>query len=291
VQKNVFNVAPNSQKGGIWMSGGAPAVDEKNNIYLITGNGTFDATNDAAPNNDYGDSLLDMNTNLQVSQYFTPDDQLRDVQNDVDFGAGGAAVLADLPLGNTIVHALICGGKDGNLFVLNRDLLGGFGNAVAVQTIAFGYAIYATGAFWNNHFYLGGLRGPLEAFALNTANANLTKTSTSANVFGFAGATPSVSANGTTGGIVWAMDTGNYCTNQSKGCGPVVLYAYDATNVQTQLWSSALVAADAAGNAIKFTVPTIANGKVYVGTRGNNTGGADASTSAPGELEIYGLKP
>ena len=291
VQKNVFNVAPHTQKGGIWMSGGAPAVDAGNNLYVLTGNGTFDATNDDAPNNDYGDSLLQLNSTLQVSQYFTPSDQLSDLQKDSDFGAGGAAVLADLPAGNTIIHALICGGKDGNLFVINRDMLGGFGDAVAVQKIAFGYAIFATGAFWNNHFYLGGLRGPLTAFTLNTANANLTRTSASKNVYGFAGATPSVSASAATNGVVWAMDTGNYCTPHSAGCGPVVLYAYDATNMQTQLWSSAQVPADAAGNAIKFTVPTVANGKVYVGTRGNNVGGGDASTSAPGELDIYGLKP
>jgi hypothetical protein len=290
-QKAVLNVTPNTQGGGIWMGGGAPAVDSNSNLYIVTGNGTFDAVSGSAPQNDYGDSLLRLSAALQVSQYFTPSDQLADAQNDIDFGSGGAALLADLPAGNTVTHALICGGKDGVLFVLNRDLLGGFGDAAAVQTINIGHPIFARGAFWNNNFYLGGVGGPLIAFQLNTTNAHFTQTSTSAHIFGFTGATPSVSSAATQNGVVWALDTGSYCTPQSSSCGPAVLYAYDANNAATELWNSALTASDAAGNAVKFTVPTIANGKVYVGTRGNNKGGAVGSTNVPGELDIYGLRP
>ena len=290
-QKAVLNVTPNTQRGGIWMSGGAPAVDSNNSLYILTGNGAFDAFNSSAPNNDYGDSLLQLNTTLQISQYFTPSDDVEDALNDSDFGSGGAALLADLPAGNTVTHALICGGKDSVLFVLNRDLLGGFGDQAAVQTINFGHPIFATGAFWNNNFYLGGVGGPLTAFQLNTTNAHFTQTSVSAHAYGFAGATPSVSSSAAQNGIVWALETGSYCTHQSPSCGPAVLYAYDATNVATELWNSTLTASDAAGNAVKFTVPTVANGKVYVGTRGNNKGGADSSTNVPGELDIYGLKP
>ena len=290
-QQAVFNVTPNTQGGGIWMGGGAPAVDSNSNLYILTGNGTFDAVGGSAPHNDYGDSLLRLNTALQVSQYFTPSDQLADAQNDIDFGSGGAALLADLPAGNTVTHALICGGKDSVLFVLNRDLLGGLGDAAAVQTINTGHSIYATGAFWNNNFYLGGVGGPLTAYRLNTTNAHFTQVSASANNYGFPGATPSVSSAAAQNGVVWALDNGSYCTPQSPRCGAAVLHAYDANNAATELWNSALTAADVAGNAIKFTVPTVANGRVYVGTRGNNTGGADGSTSVPGELDIYGLKP
>ncbi len=91
--------------------------------------------------------------------------------------------------------------------------------------------------------------------------------------------------------MVWGIETTNYCTNQSHGCGPAVLHAYDASNLASELWNSGQNAGDAAGNAVKFTVPTVANGKVYVGTRGNNTGGVFGSTSVSGEVDVYGLKP
>ncbi|GAC1698319.1 MAG: hypothetical protein PVS2B3_10110 [Steroidobacteraceae bacterium] len=130
------------------------------------------------------------------------------------------------------------------------------------------------------------------AFDLSTRKFNpTTPVSSAKNVVIFPGTTPSVSALGTSNGIVWALDNSQYCTSQSPGCGPAILYAYDAGNLATQLWNSSLSGADTAGNAVKFTVPTVANGKVYIGTRGNNIGGADNSTSVPGEVDVYGLKP
>jgi outer membrane protein assembly factor BamB len=114
---------------------------------------------------------------------------------------------------------------------------------------------------------------------------------TSAGVsFGFPGATPSISASSaTTDGIVWATDSRLYCTPQSPGCGPAVLHAFDATKLSTELWNSSQAAGDKAGFAVKFTVPTVANGKVYIGTRGNDTG--TGTSSILGELDVYGLKP
>ena len=216
---------------------------------------------------------------------------MADDQSDRDFGSGGAAVLADLPAGNTVTHALVCGGKDGTLYVLNRDLLGGFGDSAAVQTIALGYGLFSTSAIWNNYLFAAGSGGPLTSYQLNTSTVQFTRATSSSHAYGFPGSTPSVSAAGTQNGVVWALDTHSYCTRQSSACGPVVLHAYDATNLSSELWNSSLNAGDAAGFAVKFSVPTVANGRVYVGTRGNNTGGADGSTSTPGELEIYGLKP
>ena len=287
VQKAVLNVAPHEQKSGIWMSGGAPAADAENNLFVITGNGTYNAAT-----NDYGDSLLKVTPALTVAQSFTPSDEVNDGNQDDDFGSGGAAILADLPAGNNVVHALICGGKDHEVYVLNRDMLGGLGDAASVQHFDFGSSVFATGALWNNTFYLGGFNGKLQAYTLNTANAQFTLSSTSTHTYGFAGATPSVSSSGATqNGIVWTVETGAYCTHHSGACGPAVLFANDAANVATSLWNSSLIAADAAGYAVKFTLPTVANGRVYVGTRGNNTGGVDTSTSTPGELDIYGLKP
>jgi hypothetical protein len=132
----------------------------------------------------------------------------------------------------------------------------------------------------------------MRAFTLDPSTSILgSNPTTTSHAYGLTGSTPSVSAAGTANGIVWGLDDTNYCTDQSPGCSPSVLYAYDAINALTPLWNSAANAADTAGNAVKFTVPTVANGKVYVGTRGNNIGGADNSTTMPGELNIYALKP
>jgi Malectin domain/Chitobiase/beta-hexosaminidase C-terminal domain len=138
---------------------------------------------------------------------------------------------------------------------------------------------------------MAGVGGHLQAFSFNTSTGkiNALNVSQSSANFGFPGSTPSVSASGTTNGIVWALDNATYCTDQSTGCGPAVLHAYDGTNVHTELWNSTQGSGNAAGNAIKFTVPTVANGKVYVGTRGNNSGGSTSSTTIPGELDVYGL--
>ena len=289
-QTAVFNAAPDSQQAGIWMGGGAPAVDSNGALYLVTGNGNFDATNNTSPNVDFGDSLLQLSAALAPLQYFSPSDQALDSSGDQDFGAGGAAVLADLAAGSPVSHLLICGGKDGSLYVLNRDLLGGSGDDTAVQKVDFGYRIFATGTFWNANYYLGGDKGPLAQYSLDPTIPRLNLAAVSSHVYGFGGSTPSVSAAALGSGIVWTVDNAQFCTGNAPACGPAVIYAHDASNVATELWDSAQNSADAAGNAVKFTVPTVANGKVYLGTRGNNTGGVSGSTTAGGELDVYGLK-
>jgi hypothetical protein len=292
-QTAVFNDTPNVQFGGIWMSGGAPAMDEYNNVYVITGNGGFDASSPTPPNNDYGDTFLQMTTGLRIEQYYTPSDQASDAAGDLDFGAGGTVVLADLPPGSPVTHIAMGGGKDGKLMVLNRDSMGGYdvNDNLYWQQITVG-PIYATGAYWNDTYYLAPANNPLMAYQLNTSTAqfSLASTANTPSLYVWPGSGPSVSANGLSDGIVWGLNTSQYCTNQSGGCGPAILYAYDATNLANELWDSTQVSSDAAGNAVKFTVPTVANGKVYVGTRGNNTGGVYGSTSVSGELEVYGLK-
>jgi len=285
-----FNTTPNEGEGGVWMAGEAPAVDSSGNLYLSTGNGEFDANSTSPPNNDYGDTLLQLTSSLGVNQYFTPSDELTLYQTDGDFGSGGAAVLADLPAGNTVTHALVCGGKDGSLYVLNRDLLGGMGDVFAVQKISLGHGIFSTAALWNNNLFVAPASGALNAYQLSPSTVQFGLTSVSAHTYKWPGATPSVSASAAQNGLVWALDNSSYCTKQSSSCGPTVLHAYDATDLATELWNSSTNPGDAAGFAVKFTVPTIANGRVYVGTRGNNIGGVDSATSTPGELEIYGLK-
>jgi hypothetical protein len=288
----VLNVTPNVGFGGIWMGGAAPSADSNNHLYVITGNAKFDVTNASAPNNDYGDSFLQLTTSLGISSYFTPSDQSSDNANDQDFGAGGSAVVLNLTSGS-LQHLVVGGGKDGTLYLLNGDSMGGSGDSNARQHFNINAPIFATGAFWNNNFYIAGVNGALVSYAFNNST-NLFNTSIgsqSGNTFGFPGASPSVSASGNTNGIVWALNNANYCTPQSSGCGPTVLHAFDGMNLATELWNSSQTSGDAAGNAVKFTVPTVANGKVYVGTRGNNAGGSYGSTSVSGELDVYGLKP
>ena len=307
-QTAIFNTAPNKGSAGIWMGGAAPAADSNNNLYLITGNGIFTASDTDAPNNDFGDSLIKLslptytsNTpqTLTVSQYFTPSDQYTfGVAMDGDFGSGGAAVLANLSTGGSIVHLIIGGGKDGNLYLLNSNNLGGYGDSHAWQRIQTGYSIFSTIAFWNQAIYLIPNGGAATSYTIDTSSApnrfieNAAGTST-AGTFGYPGSTPSISANGFTNGILWALDNTLFCIHgyATNGCGPTVLHAFDANSL-TELWNSSqsTTGSDTAGYAVKFTVPTIANGKVYIGTRGNDTGTENTSASTPGELDVYGLK-
>ena len=265
------------------MGGGAPAADSSNNLYVITGNGDFDGVND------FGDSFLRLNTSggLSLADWFTPYDQSSLDGGDQDVGSGGAVVLVDLASG-PVQHLLIGGGKagsgqSGEIYVVNRTSMGhnqSGNNSQIVQEFPLGAGIFSTAAFWQNTLYIAGAGGPVKAFALNPATSmfNPSPTSSSGNGFGFPGATPSVSSTGATNGIIWAIDSRAYgrpcCSN-----GPAVLHAYDATKLGTELWNSSKAAGgrDQAGNAVKFTVPTVANGKVYVGTRS--------------EITVYGLLP
>jgi hypothetical protein len=196
--------------------------------------------------------------------------------------------------------------------VLDGDNMGGYvangNNANARQSFSLYNlpakpAIFSTGAFWNNTYYLAAAGSALLAFpfdttALTFSTAAITAaggtTYKSVEPYGFPGSTPSISSSGAaSNGLVWTLSTTSYCTNGSSSCGPAILRAYDAGNLAHEVWNSKLVTGDAAGNAVKFTVPTVANGKVYVGTRGNNTGGASsgAAGAVDGQLDVYGLKP
>ena len=299
-QQAVLNVSPNSAEAGIWMAGGAPSVDSGGHLYVITGNGLFDGAATSGSSDDFGDSFLQLapgagQNHLGVSSFFTPSDQQTLYTGDGDFGSGGSALVLNLPTtGSAPQHLVVGGGKDGSLDRLNGDQMGGSGDANARQTWNLGHGIFATPAFWNNTLYIAPLGSPMLAYAFDPSGLQFTTTAASSSTptFPFPGTTASVSASGaSSNGIVWALDNHTYCTPQSSGCGPAVLHAWSAGSLASELWNSTEVGTDVAGNAVKFTVPTIANGKVYVGTRGNNTGGVYGSTSVSGELEVYGLKP
>ena len=292
-QVKVLNVSPDGSRSGIWMAGGAPAFDAAGNLYASTGNGTFDASS-APPNTDYGNTLIKISTSasLTVTSWFTPYDQDLLNMQDLDLGSSGVVILPDQASAPT--HLLIAAGKEGKAYLLNRDSLGSYCSGcpsdtnvvqsfVAFQNLG---SFWGTPAFWQNHLYLGGTQEPpaagdtIKLFDFNPATGlfNSTPASQSGAIFGYPGSIPSVSSQGANDGILWDADISAYGVPAPRQ-GPAVLHAYDATNLGSELWNSTQAASnrDQAGNAVKFTVPTVANGKVYIGTRT--------------EVDVYGLLP
>src|SRR3989441_2151350 len=271
----LFNTTPNGGLGGIWMSGTGPAADADGNIYVITGNGTFDT---AAPRTNYGDSFIRLSPagGLSVADFFTPANQSDLNEGDLDLGSGGAIVLPDSAGSEAHPHLLIGGDKQGVLYVIDRDNMTGFnadGDQI-LQTVPItaGPAcitcrIFSTPAFWEGKLYVVASRDVLKQYTLANGVLSSLPALQAGDVFGFPGATPAISSNGATNGIVWALDTSNNGTPNGSGISsPAILFAYDATNL-SKLYSSPASGAGAAGDALKFTVPTVANGKAYVGTQ------------------------
>jgi hypothetical protein len=270
-QVAVFNTTPDGGLGGIWQSGGAPAADAAGNIYVVTGNGTFDAGNTTAPNHDYGDTYLKLTptaTGLTVASSFTPFNQAVLDARDEDLGSAGPVLLPDQPEAPPL---LIGAGKEGKIYLLNRNALGGFDPSAdhvveeLPQSIT---SAFDTPAYFNGQVYFGGVGDALKAFTLANGLLSSTPASQSSVVFGYPGTTPSISADGTANGIVWVIENGS----------PAVLRAYPAGNLATELYDSSQEGSrDQLGKGVKFAAPTVVNGKVYVGTQ---TG-----------LAVFGLLP
>jgi hypothetical protein len=257
-----FTATPNGFRGGIWMSGGAPMVDEAGNVFVSSGNGTFDANEDGGLN--YGDSLLKLgptdSSNFGVLDYFTPFDQAALDAMDIDFGASGLIALPDQNVGPP--HLLFTGSKEGTLYLLDRDNLGEFqagDDSQIVQSImGQTTAVFSTPAYSNGNVYVGGIFDPIDAYQLSNGQLSTEPISASNRTFGFSGATPVVSANGTQNGIVWAI----------MNLKSAVLFAFDANDLSVELYNSAeKKVRDATTAYVKFTVPTVANGRVFVGSR------------------------
>jgi Bacterial Ig-like domain (group 2) len=261
----VFNTTPDGSQGGIWQSGGGPSADSDGNIYVVVGNGTFDADVGAR---DFGDSFLKLSTSaggFNLADFFTPHNQADLSANDFDLGSTDPLLLPD-QTGTAHPHLVLAAGKDGNGYLVDRDNMGHFNpndNHQIVQTIAVsssGFFVFSSPAFWQNNVYFAPNRESLKAFHLSGGLLSASPTSQSSATFGY-GATPSISANGSTNGIVWLLDSGGY-----QPSTPAILYAYDATDVSKELYDSTLAGdRDRAGLAVSFAVPMVANGKVYVG--------------------------
>ena len=268
----VLNVAPNSSGRGpaIWMSGGGPAADAAGNVYLLTANGTFETTLDANgfPNHqDYGNSFLKLSTTggstLAVADYFTMSNEVAESNADIDLGSGGGMLLPDLTDANgTVRHLMIGAGKDGNIYVVDRDGMGHFSasanNVWQQLTGVLPSGIWSTPAYFNGTVFFGDSGASLKAFAITSAKLVSPPASQTAAHFAYPGTALAVSANGTANGIVWAHENAN----------PAVLHAYEAANLAHELYNSNQAAGnrDQFGAGNKFITPTIADGKVFVGT-------------------------
>jgi hypothetical protein len=264
----VLNVTPNGTSGAIWQSGAGMASD-RSCIYFLGGNGTFDTTlnsNGFPSLGDYGNAFIKVwtkNGRLTIVDYFSMYNTVSESGADLDLGSGGALVLPSMTDSSGIVRFLAVGaGKDGNIYLVERNNMGKFNSSTnsIYQEIdgVLGKGIWSMPAYFNGNLYFGPKANNLMQFQFSQAELSMAPTSTSAAVFKYPGSTPSVSANGTANGIVWAIEHSS----------PSILHAYNATSLQLELYNSNQAAngVDQFGDASHFGTPIIANGKVYVGT-------------------------
>jgi outer membrane protein assembly factor BamB len=269
-QTSVLNVTPNGNEGSFWNSGAAPAADAGGTIFALDANGTFDTTMNSQgfpSQGDFGNSFLKISTTnrqLAVADYFTPFNVADENAADADLGSGGALILPDLSdAGGALRRLAVGAGKDAHIYVTDRGNMGKFNPANNNQvyqdvTGALAGPVFSMPAYFNGAIYYGAVGDNLKAFPITSAHLASNPSSQSSISFPYPGTTPSISANRVTGGIVWAAENSN----------PAVLHAYDALNLAHELYNSNQPAngRDHFGAGNKFITPTIAHGKVFVGT-------------------------
>ena len=269
-QMGAFVTTPNGTKGAIWQAGGGPAADSDGTIFFAVGNGTFDAN---LGGSDYGDSLLHLNpaaSGLTVRDYFTPFDQETLDTTDSDLGSGGVTLLPDQ--GTPHTHELLGGGKEGTLYLIDRDNMGGYnatGDNQIVQSIphAASSELDSVPAYWNGTVYVSGQTDQIKAFSLANDMLSVQPTSQT-SVTSIVPGSVSITSNGSNNGVLWVIPLNN----------PAALYAFRADNLSTTLYRSTQAGLrDKLGSVPKFVAPTIANGRVYIG--GTST------------LSVFGLLP
>jgi hypothetical protein len=273
-QTQVLNMTPNGSEGSIWMSGDGIAADSSGNLYFLDANGSFDTTLNSSgfpAQNDFGNAMIKLSTSgkLAVADYFETYNTVMESDEDEDLGSGGEVLLPDQTDAQGVVHHLIVGaGKDSNIYLADRDNLGKFEPSIITDpniyqevTGALSGQVFSTPAFFNGVLYYGAVGDALKAFPMTDAQLATSSSSQSSVSFPYPGTTPSVSANGSQNGIVWALE--------SSMSAPGVLHAYDATNLTHELYNSGQAASgrDSFGNGNKFITPLVVNGKVYVGTQ------------------------
>jgi hypothetical protein len=268
-QKAVLNVNPNGKEAGIWLSDTGPAADAEGNLYVPTGNGTFDADSGG---HDYGDSVLKLDgSSLAVRDYFTPHEQARISEADSDVGSSGPLLLPDQPGPHR--HLLLQPTKDSTIYVIDRDQMGKIhrDHDDLVEVVQMPGGGYGAMAYWNGHAYFAASDDALRDYSIK--NGQLALNASSRMRFANPGATPSISANGKKDAIVWAISTKTWNGPDTK---PAVLYAFDAEKLGDPIYTSEQNSPrDRAGLATRFVIPTVIHGRVYFGTRS--------------EVEVYGL--
>jgi len=267
-QVAVYNTTPNGDEGAFWSGGAAPAVDAAGDLFVVSGNGTFDRGTTPP---DLASSYLKLSTGreVRVLDSFTPFDYERLNLHDLDLAAGGIVLLPDDVGSPQHPHLLAAGGKDGRIYLLDRDRLGGDQTGTdsgAVQRLDQMLHTYFFGdpAYFDGRLYFCSSFDRLKMFGVHDATLTIAPLSQSRHTYMYPGCEPSVSANGNKSGIVWTLDA------------PGTLRAYDASDLGRELYDSDQDRArDALGSYVKFSVPTVADGRVYAG--------------AGGALVIYGL--
>ena len=270
-QKAVLNVNPDGSEAGIWASDTGPAADAEGNVYLPTGNGTFDA---AAGGRDYGDSVLKFvleGSTLSIHDYFTPHDQAQLSNADADVGSSGPLLLPDQSGPHR--HLLLQPTKGAMIYVIDRDHMGKFhpDEDAVVQMIKIRGGGYGAMAYWNGHAFFAASDDYLCDYAIT--NGELKLNASSGRKFDNPGATPSVSADGNKNAIVWTVATKTWNGPDDK---PAILFAFDARDIRQPIYTSEQNSPrDRAARATRFVIPVVVNGRVYFGARG--------------EVEVYGL--
>jgi hypothetical protein len=242
-------------------------VDENTNLYFEVGNGSFSAQTNGG---DYGDCFVKLSTapnHLAVADFFAPSNQATMEANDSDLGSGGPILLPDSVGSAAHPHLVVGAGKEGTIYLVDRDNLGHFDSASnhIVQTLhSVMRGIWGVPAYWNHLIYFQGSGDVLKAFGITNGvitSQPVTKSSSSFSSY----TTPSISANGNNNAIAWVIQTDAYNNANGVTGGPGVLHAYNATNLMQELYNSNQnLSRDNPGPALKFAVPVVANGKVFV---------------------------
>jgi hypothetical protein len=268
-QKAVFNASPDGDDSGIWEGDTGPAADEAGNIFLATGNGLFDA---GKGGRDYGDSLLQLNgETLKLNDYFAPYDAAYLNENDSDLGSGGPVLLPDQSGDHP--HLAVVEGKGGILYLVNRDHMGHWqpqNDSHALQTLAVPGGVFGSMAYWNHYIYVLSDHDKLRQLDVTGGKLSFK----AASAFPGVSATPTLSANGLSNGIVWLLRSKSWNGSDQ----PAALYAYDAANVAHELYNTEQNAGrDRPGLTLRFNIPMVVNGHVYIGVKR--------------EVDVYGLLP